>query len=67
MTTTISSKYQVVIPKEVRESMHLKPGTKLEIISYGRSIEFIPIHPMKKMRGSLKGMDTKIIREKDRV
>ena len=66
MTTTVSSKFQVVIPKEIRESMHLKPGTKFEVISYGGCIEFIPVGPMKKMRGTLKGMNTEIIRDADR-
>ena len=67
-TTTVSSKFQVVIPKTVRESLRLKPGTKLEVISYNGCIEFIPIRPMKSMRGFLKGMDTHIEREReDRV
>ena len=66
MTTTLSSKYQVVIPKEIRERLHLKPGIKMQVISYGGCIEFIPVGAMKKMRGSLKGMNTEIIREKDR-
>lgn len=66
MTTTLSSKYQVVIPKEIRERLHLKPGIKLQVVSYGNFVGFVPVGPMKKMRGSLKGMDTEIIRDKDR-
>jgi AbrB family looped-hinge helix DNA binding protein len=66
MTITLSSKYQVVIPKEVRERLHLKPGIKMQVVSYGTYVEFVPVGPMKKIRGSLKGMDTEIIREKDR-
>lgn len=67
MTTTVSSKFQIVIPKEIRETLQIKPGTRLEVISYGRRIEFIPVQPMKRMRGSLKGMNTEIVREVDRV
>ena len=67
MTTTLSSKYQVVIPKEVRENLRLKPGTKLEVISYEGRVELVPVRPMKKMRGFLKGMNTDIVREGDRV
>ena len=67
MTTTVSSKNQIVIPREIRDNLQIKPGTKLEVISYGRRIEFIPVQPMKRMRGSLKGMNTEIVRESDRV
>lgn len=64
---TISSKYQVVIPEEIRKSMRIKPGQKVEILEYNGRIELIPVVPMKEMRGSLKGIDTRILREKDRV
>ena len=67
MTTTLSSKFQIVIPKEVREGLKLKPGTKFEVMIYGKRIELIPVGSIKKMRGSLKGMDTTIVRERDRV
>ncbi len=67
MTTTLSSKYQIVIPRDVRESLKLKPGTKFEVVNYGKRVELIPVGPIKKMRGSLKGMDTTIARERDRV
>lgn len=67
MKTTLSSKYQIVIPKDVRESLQLKPGTKFEVMIYGKRVELIPVGSIKKMRGSLKGMDTTIVREGDRV
>jgi AbrB family looped-hinge helix DNA binding protein len=67
MTTTVSSKFQIVIPREIRDNLQIKPGTRLEVISYGGRIEFIPVQPMKRMRGSLKGMNTDIAREGDRV
>jgi AbrB family looped-hinge helix DNA binding protein len=65
-TVIVSSKFQVVIPKEIRESIDLRAGTKLEIISYGSRIELVPIHPMKKLKGMFKGISTGIIREDDR-
>ncbi|GHV33016.1 hypothetical protein AGMMS4952_24460 [Spirochaetia bacterium] len=67
-TVTLSSKYQVVIPKEVRNSIGLTAGTSLEIMAYDNRIELIPIMPMQKMKGIFKGMDTSFARdEEDRV
>lgn len=67
MKATISTKYQIVIPRELRESMDLKPGEKLEFLQYENRIEIIPVRDIKKMRGFLKGIDTTVRREKDRV
>ncbi|MBZ0154712.1 MAG: AbrB/MazE/SpoVT family DNA-binding domain-containing protein [Alphaproteobacteria bacterium] len=67
MKATISPKYQVVIPREIRESLQLKPGEKVEFLQYENRIEMIPVRDIKKMRGYLKGIDTTIEREKDRV
>lgn len=64
---TVSPKFQVVIPKEVRDSMGIVSGQKIQILTYRNRIELIPIKPMKKMRGFLKGIDTNISRESDRV
>lgn len=66
-TVTVSPKFQVVIPKEIREKLKLKPGQKLQIIEFGDRIEFIPIKDIKEARGFLKGIDTKIKREGDRI
>ena len=66
-SVTVSPKYQVVIPKEVRESMGIISGQKIEVLTYQNRIELIPIQPMKKMRGFLKGIDTSVKRDKDRV
>jgi AbrB family looped-hinge helix DNA binding protein len=66
-TVTVSSKFQVVIPKEIRESIGLQVGTKLEIISYGSRLELVPIVPMKKLKGIFKGIKTDISREDDRL
>jgi len=65
-TVTVSPKFQVVIPKEVREKFGLKAGARLEILEYGNRIELIPLRPIKQMRGFLKGIDTAVERENDR-
>ncbi len=64
---TVSPKFQVVIPKEVRESMGIFSGQKIQVLAYQNRIELIPIKPMKKMRGFLKGINTNVSRDKDRV
>jgi AbrB family looped-hinge helix DNA binding protein len=64
---TVSPKYQVVIPLSVRRSLGLKPGQKVQVILYENRIELIPVMPAKKARGFLKGIDTTIEREADRV
>lgn len=64
---TISPKFQVVIPKKVRESMQLKPGQQMQVIEYGNRVELIPARNVESMRGFLKGIDTTFIREGDRV
>jgi len=66
-TVIVSPKFQVVIPKEVRENVGLKAGTVLEVITYGNRIEFVPIQPMKNLKGLFKGINTEIEREEDRV
>ncbi len=62
-TTTISPKYQVVIPKDVREKLHLKSGQKMTVVTKGGVIYFIPEKPLASFRGFLKGMNTESIRE----
>lgn len=62
-TTTISSKYQVVIPKDVREKLHLKSGQKMTVVVKGGLLYFIPEKPLEAFRGFLKGMDAKNLRE----
>ena len=61
-TTTISPKYQV-IPKEIREKLHLKSGQKMTVLTKGGVIYFIPENPLETFKGFLKGMDTQDIRE----
>ncbi|HET9251529.1 MAG TPA: AbrB/MazE/SpoVT family DNA-binding domain-containing protein [Candidatus Eisenbacteria bacterium] len=64
---TVSPKFQVVIPKEVREKLGLSPGQRIQVVVYGDRIELIPVKPVKRMRGFLKGIDTRVPREEDRV
>jgi AbrB family looped-hinge helix DNA binding protein len=64
---TVSPKYQIVIPKEVRESMGIFSGQKIQVLTYQNRIELIPIKPMKMMKGFLKGIDTEVGRDKDRI
>ncbi len=65
-TLTISPKFQVVIPKAIREILKLKPSQKVRAIVYHNRIELIPVRPLKEMRGFLRGIDTQIDREDDR-
>ena len=63
----IRDRYQIVIPKEIRESMGIVSGQKVQVMSYQGRIELIPLKPMKEMRGFLKGIDTTVDREEDRL
>jgi AbrB family looped-hinge helix DNA binding protein len=66
-TLTISPKFQVVIPKPIRDKLRLSPGQKIQAILYNNRIELIPVRPIKDMRGFLKGIDTTIEREGNRI
>ena len=66
-SVTVSPKFQVVIPKEVREAMGIVSGQKVQVLTYQNRIELIPIKPMKQMKGFLKGIDSSIERDDDRV
>ncbi len=64
---TVSPTYQVVIPRAIRESLDLKPGQKIRALLYEGRIEFIPLRPLQSMRGFLRGIDTSVPRDEDRV
>lgn len=66
-SVTVSPKYQVVIPKTVREALNLRPGQKMQVIEYNGRIELIPERDIKDLRGFLKGINTEFKREEDRV
>lgn len=63
-TTTISTKFQIVIPKEVRDKLHLYPQQRLQIVEKGGVITLVPEVPLKSLKGALKGMSKTDIREK---
>ena len=64
---TVSPKYQVVIPKTIRETLNIRPGQKMQVIEYAGRIELIPERDIKELRGFVKGINTEFKREKDRV
>ena len=66
-TVTVSPKYQVVIPKSIRDTLQLKPGQKMRVIEYDGRIEMIPDRDISELRGFIKGINTDIQREKDRL
>ena len=67
-TVTISSKYQMVIPRAIREKWNIKPGQKVRLIVYGNHLEVVPVRDIREARGFLKGMNSDIEREEeDRV
>jgi AbrB family looped-hinge helix DNA binding protein len=61
-TVVVSTRYQVVIPREIRASLDIKPGTRCQVLHYDNRVELIPVKPMRKMRGFLRGMDTEVKR-----
>jgi len=66
-TVKVSPKFQIVIPRAVRKSIDIQPGEKVQVIPYENRIELIPLKPIRESRGFLKGIDTTIEREPDRV
>jgi AbrB family looped-hinge helix DNA binding protein len=65
---TVSSKFQIVIPRSVRKALNIQPGQKLQVLTYNGSIHLVPVVPIEHLRGFLKGIDTDIPREReDRV
>jgi AbrB family looped-hinge helix DNA binding protein len=64
---TVSSKFQVVIPRELRESMGIRPGARFQVLQYENRLELIPIKEPQDLRGFIKGIDTAVNREEDRV
>jgi len=67
-TVTVSPKYQVVIPKDVRKSLKITPGTQLVVMEYDHHLVLVPLRPIQEYKGFLKGIDTTIERdEEDRV
>ena len=63
----ISPKFQVVIPKKLRDALKLSPGQRVQMVIYGNRIEMIPLREISEMKGFLKGIDTAVEREPDRL
>ena len=61
---TVSSKYQVVIPKEVRRRLRVKPGEKLAVFIKGDTISLVCDRPLESLRGLMRGVSSKALREK---
>ena len=66
-TVTVSPKFQVVIPRKVRESLDIRPGQKVQVIRSEDRIELVPVRPVRETRGFLEGIDTEVERDQDRV
>ena len=67
-TTTVSPKYQVVIPRKIRERLDIRPGQRMQVLIVGNTVQGVPIPPMSGYRGILRGIDTNFEREdEDRV
>ncbi|MBS0172083.1 MAG: AbrB/MazE/SpoVT family DNA-binding domain-containing protein [Nitrospira sp.] len=62
--TTISPKFQIVIPKDVREKLHLSPSQRLQVLEKGGVITLVPEVPLKSLKGALAGMSKAGVREK---
>lgn len=66
-TVKVSPKFQVVIPKLVRERLGIRPGQRLQILQFSDRIEVVPLQQIKNMRGFLKGIKTDVRHQKDRI
>ena len=66
-TITVSPKFQIVIPRAIREALGIKAGEKLHAIEYRGRIELVPVRSVKESRGFLKGIDTGVPRDPDRI
>lgn len=66
-SVTVSPKFQVVIPKRVRERLKIVPGQKVQVIVYDGRIELIPIMPIEDALGFLEGISSEVEREPDRL
>jgi AbrB family looped-hinge helix DNA binding protein len=66
-TVTVSPKYQVVIPRQVREEFDIRPGEKVQVFVYEGRIELVPVRRLRRLRGIVRGIDTSVEREEDRA
>ncbi len=66
-TLTVSPKYQVVIPQKIREAIGLRSGEKVQVFAFRNRIEIIPVRSLRLLRGLVKGINTELEREGDRI
>ncbi len=66
-TVTLSPKFQIVIPKAIREQLALRPSQKFSVVRDGSRIQLVPLEPARKLKGFLQGIDTTVAREADRL
>jgi AbrB family looped-hinge helix DNA binding protein len=66
-TVLVSQKFQVVIPRAIRQALGIEPGQRLQAFHYGDRVELVPLRPLAQARGFLAGLDSHIDREADRV
>jgi len=64
---TVSSKYQISLPREVRDALKIRPGQKIEMFIYKERLELVPLKRLKEYRGKVRGIDTNVVRERDRL
>jgi AbrB family looped-hinge helix DNA binding protein len=62
---TVSTKFQVVIPKTIRKYLNIQPGQKMQVITYNDRVVFVPVRPIQEARGSLKGIHTDVPRDEE--
>lgn len=63
---TVSPKYQVVIPKDVRDKLGIRPGQKVEAFAVGNRVELVPVEPLQSFRGRFPDLPP-LEREPDRI
>jgi AbrB family looped-hinge helix DNA binding protein len=66
-TVLVSQKFQIVVPRAIREALGIEPGQRLQAFRYGDRVEFIPVRPLAQARGFLAGLDSHVERDGDRV
>jgi len=66
-TVKVSPQFHVVFPRKIRESLGIRPGQRLQVLVYEGRVELIPLREMKEMRGFVRGIDTRVQRDQDRL
>jgi AbrB family looped-hinge helix DNA binding protein len=66
-TVSVSPKFQVVIPKDIREALQLVAGQRMEARLNDGKVEFVPEKSILSYRGRWPGIDSTVVRDPDRV